>query len=514
MKRHQLMKNKFYITTPIYYPSAKPHMGHAYSSIVADFFARFKRIDNYDVFFLTGTDEHGQKIERASKDNNKDTLKFCDEISSIFKDLTFKLNLSNNDFIRTTEKRHFDAVEHLWNILEKKNYIYLSKYSGWYSVSDEAFYSEDEIEEIDNIKKSKSSGSKVEWVEEESYFFKLSEWQKPLLNFYEKNKNFILPESRRNEVISFVKGGLKDLSVSRKSFKWGIQVPSNKDHVIYVWLDALTNYLSALKYPDTKNDLFNKFWPASLHLIGKDILRFHAVYWPAFLLAADIEPPHRVYGHGWILSGDEKMSKSKGNILDPLEIINIYGLDSLRYYLLKEVSFGNDGNISEEKLENCINSDLANNFGNLCQRVLSFAEKNCSSVVPSHKFNNEDLKILNSMNNLEKIRSFIDNQDINQYMSFIIDKLFASNKYFNDQEPWKKKDDKIRLSTIVYTALELIRKITILLYPVMPQTTINVLNSLNIKENDIEFLSLKNNEFLKENQKIYKLNILFKKIEK
>ena len=291
-------------------------------------------------------------------------------------------------------------------------------------------------------------------------------------------------------------------------------MPSNKDHVIYVWLDALTNYLSALKYPDTKNDLFNNFWPASLHLIGKDILRFHAVYWPAFLLAADIDPPHRVYGHGWILSGDEKMSKSKGNILDPLEIINIYGLDSLRYYLLKEVSFGNDGNISEEKLENCINSDLANNFGNLCQRVLSFAEKNCSSVVPSHKFNNEDLKILNSMNNLEKIRSFIDNQDINQYMSFIIDKLSASNKYFNDQEPWKKKDDKIRLSTIVYTALELIRKITILLYPVMPQTSINVLNSFNIKENEIEFLSLKNNEFLKENQKIYKLNILFKKIEK
>jgi len=248
--------------------------------------------------------------------------------------------------------------------------------------------------------------------------------------------------------------------------------------------------------------------------LEKDILRFHAVYWPAFLLAADIEPPNKVYGHGWILSGDEKMSKSKGNILDPLEIINIYGLDSFRYYLLKEVSFGNDGNISEEKLENCINSDLANNFGNLCQRVLSFAEKNCSSVVPSHKFNNEDLKILNSMNNLEKIRSFIDNQDINQYMSFIIDKLFASNKYFNDQEPWKKKDDKIRLSTIVYTALELIRKITILLYPVMPQTTINVLNSLNIKENDIEFLSLKNNEFLKENRKIYKLNILFKKIEK
>ena len=510
------MKNKFYITTPIYYPSAKPHMGHAYSSIVADFFARFKRIDNYDVFFLTGTDEHGQKIERASKDNNKDTLKFCDEISSIFKDLTFKLNLSNNDFIRTTEKRHFDAVEHLWNILEKKNYIYLSKYSGWYSVSDEAFYSEDEIEEIDNIKKSKSSGSKVEWVEEESYFFKLSEWQKPLLNFYEKNKNFILPESRRNEVISFVKGGLKDLSVSRKSFKWGIQVPSNKDHVIYVWLDALTNYLSALKYPDTKNDLFNKFWPASLHLIGKDILRFHAVYWPAFLLAADIEPPHRVYGHGWILSGDEKMSKSKGNILDPLEIINIYGLDSLRYYLLKEVSFGNDGNISEEKLENCINSDLANNYGNLCQRVVSFCEKNAELKVGEEiKFNEDDnLELLKFTDSYQNIVGFIDKQDINSYISFIVERLFAANKYFNDQEPWKKKDNKVRLNTIIYTSLELIRKITILMYPIMPETSIKVMSIFNYSEKDIKLDSFIENNFIKKNIKLNKIGILFKKIDK
>ena len=271
------------------------------------------------------------------------------------------------------------------------------------------------------------------------FFFKLSEWEKPLLEFYDKNKNFILPESRRNEVISFVKSGLKDLSVSRKTFSWGIKVPSDENHVVYVWLDALTNYLSSLKYPDESNDLFKNFWPADLHIIGKDILRFHAIYWPAFLLAANIKPPKRVYGHGWILSGDEKMSKSKGNILDPLEIINIYGLDPLRYYLLKEVSFGNDGNISEEKLESCINSDLANNFGNLCQRVLSFAEKNCSSKIPEHKFKNEDLTILSSITDLDKIRSYIDNQDINQYMSFIIDRLFASNKYFNDQEPWKKK---------------------------------------------------------------------------
>ena len=508
------MNKNYYITTPIYYPSAKPHMGHAYSSIIADFFARFKKIDGFNVYFLTGTDEHGLKIQRSAEKLNKDPKSFCDEISKTFEDLTKTLNLSNTDFIRTTEDRHKVSVQNLWNILEKNKQIFLSKYSGWYSVSDEAFYNEDEVEEKDGLKISKSSGSTVEWVEEESFFFKLSEWEKPLLEFYEKNKNFILPESRRNEVISFVKSGLKDLSVSRKTFSWGVKVPSDENHVVYVWLDALTNYLSSLKYPDENNELYKSFWPADLHIIGKDILRFHAIYWPAFLLAAKIEPPKRVYGHGWILSGDEKMSKSKGNILDPLEIINVYGLDPLRYYLLKEVSFGNDGNISEEKLENCINSDLANNFGNLCQRVLSFAEKNCSSLIPDHKFTDEDLEILKPLNNLDKIRSFIDNQDINQYMSFIVDRLFSANKYFNDQEPWKKKDDKLRLNTIVYTALELIRKITILLYPVMPETSVKVLNVFNETENSIDFTSIDNNEILKKDLKINKLDILFKKIEK
>ena len=508
------MNKNYYITTPIYYPSAKPHMGHAYSSIIADFFARFKKIDGFNVYFLTGTDEHGLKIQRSAEKLNKDPKSFCDEISKTFEDLTKTLNLSNTDFIRTTEDRHKVSVQNLWNILEKNKQIFLSKYSGWYSVSDEAFYNEDEVEEKDGLKIAKSSGSAVEWVEEESFFFKLSEWEKPLLDFYKKNKNFILPVSRRNEVISFVKSGLKDLSVSRKTFSWGVKVPSDENHVVYVWLDALTNYLSSLKYPDENNELYKSFWPADLHIIGKDILRFHAIYWPAFLLAAKIEPPKRVYGHGWILSGDEKMSKSKGNILDPLEIINVYGLDPLRYYLLKEVSFGNDGNISEEKLENCINSDLANNFGNLCQRVLSFAEKNCSSLIPDHKFTDEDLEILKPLNNLDKIRSFIDNQDINQYMSFIVDRLFAANKYFNDQEPWKKKDDRLRLNTIVYTALELIRKITILLYPVMPETSVKVLNVFNETENSIDFTSIDNNEILKKDLKINKLDILFKKIEK
>ena len=508
------MNKNYHITTPIYYPSAKPHMGHAYSSIIADFFARFKKIDGFKVHFLTGTDEHGLKIQRSAEKQNKDPKSFCDEISKIFEDLTKTLNLSNSDFIRTTENRHKKSVQNLWKKLKKNKQIYLSKYSGWYSVSDEAFYNDDEVEEKDGIKIAKNSGSLVEWVEEESFFFKLSNWEKPLLKFYQDNPKFILPESRKNEVISFVKSGLKDLSVSRKTFSWGIEVPEDKDHVVYVWLDALTNYLSSLKFPDKDNDLYKSFWPASLHIIGKDILRFHAVYWPAFLLAADIEPPRRVYGHGWILSGDEKMSKSKGNILDPLKIINIYGLDPLRYYLLKEVSFGNDGNISEEKLENCINSDLANNFGNLCQRVLSFANKNCSSVIPEHQYNDDDLNILNSMTNLDKIRNFIDNQDINQYMNFIIDRLFASNKYFNDQEPWKKKDDNLRLSSIVYTSLELIRKIAILLYPVMPQTAIKVLKTFDVNENDIKFSSLENNEFLVKENKISKLDILFKKIEK
>ena len=508
------MKNNYYITTPIYYPSAKPHMGHAYSSIVADFFARFKRISEHNVFFLTGTDEHGQKIQRAALEAKKDPLDFCNEISSNFKDLSAILNLSNDDFIRTTEKRHKKAVENLWNILEKKNEIYLSKYSGWYSVSDEAFYSENEIEDKDNVKVNKLSGSKVEWVEEESFFFKLSKWEKKLLEYYDKNPEFIRPESRRNEVISFVKGGLKDLSVSRKSITWGINVPSQKDHIIYVWLDALTNYLSALDYPNIDTDKYKNFWPASVHIIGKDILRFHAVYWPAFLLAANLPLPKTIYGHGWILSNEEKMSKSKGNILDPLEIIDKYGLDPLRFYLLKEVSFGNDGNISKEKLENCINSDLANNYGNLCQRVISFNEKNLNLEIPKNiKFNNEDLNLLNKFKeNHSKIENAINKQDINFYMNFLMETLFAANKYFNDQEPWNKKNDLDRLNTIIYVSLELIRKISILMYPIIPETSLKALNIFNIKEKDINFNSLINNEFLKQGMKINKINILIKKI--
>jgi|TARA_Y100000994_G_scaffold98204_1_gene81204 methionyl-tRNA synthetase len=510
------MDKNYYITTPIYYPSAKPHMGHAYSSIIADFFARFKRIDGFKVYFLTGTDEHGLKIQRAAEKKGVEPLAFCDEISKTFKNLSKTLNLTNNDFIRTTESRHKKSVQYLWEELKKNDDIYLSKYSGWYSVSDEAFYNEDEIEDLDNKKVAISSKSPVEWVDEESYFFRLSKWEKALLEFYEKNPDFISPASRKNEVISFVKSGLKDLSVSRKSFSWGIKVPNDDDHVIYVWLDALTNYISALNYPNKDDELYKKFWPASVHLIGKDILRFHAIYWPAFLLAAKITPPKKVYGHGWILSNEEKMSKSKGNILDPLEIIKQYGLDPLRYYLIKEVSFGNDGNISQERLEDCINSDLANNFGNLCQRVSAFVIKNCDSKVPEKiKFENDDIKILDEYSqNLDKLRSEIDNQNINFYIDYIVNRLFEANKYFNDQEPWKKKDDKIRLNTIVYTTLEIVRKVTFLLYPIIPQSSLKALKIFNLEEKDVIFQSIGNNEFLKKGSAINKIDILFNKIEK
>ena len=491
-------------------------MGHAYSSIIADFFSRFKTIDGYKVYFLTGTDEHGLKIQRSAEKEGLDPLNFCDQISKTFRDLSKTLNLSNTDFIRTTEERHKKTVQHLWKELENNDDIYLSNYSGWYSVSDEAFYNEDEIEEVEGKKISISSKSTVEWIEEESYFFRLSKWEKPLLDFYEKNPNFISPASRKNEVISFVKSGLKDLSVSRKSFSWGIKVPKNDKHVIYVWLDALTNYISALNYPNKEDELFKKFWPASIHLIGKDILRFHAVYWPAFLLAAKIELPKKVYGHGWILSGDEKMSKSKGNILDPLQIIDEYGLDPLRYYLIKEVSFGNDGNISQDRLEDCINSDLANNYGNLCQRVTAFAIKNCDGKIPEKiKFEVDDLNILNKFrDNLENIRTKIDQQNLNFYIDYIVNSLFEANKYFNDQEPWKKKDDIIRLNTIVFTALEIIRKISFLLYPIIPGSVLKALKIFNLGENDIKLEDISKNEFLIKGNSINKIDILFKKIEK
>ena len=510
------MNKNFYITTPIYYPSGKPHMGHAYSSIVADIFARFKRLENYNVLFLTGTDEHGQKIEKEAKKNNKDPKIFCDELSENFRSLTKTLSLSNDDFIRTTEIRHHKSVIEIWNRLVKSGDIYLDKYSGWYSVSDEAFYDEEEIENIDGYKKSKASGSAVEWVEEESYFFKLSAWSDKLLEFYNKNPNFVLPKSRKNEVVKFVEKGLKDLSISRTSFSWGIPVPKNDKHIIYVWLDALTNYISALNFPNEDDKKFKNFWPADIHIIGKDILRFHAVFWPAFLLAAKLPTPKRVFGHGWILSEDKKMSKSLGNILDPLEIIDKYGIDQLRYYLVKEVSLGNDGSISLENLKNCINNDLANNYGNLCQRVFSFVKKNCKNKIPlSVKLNDQDKKLLDNLkDNLPKLITLMNNQELNEYIKTVVSFSFDANKYFNDSEPWTvKKKDPERMNAIIFTIVEQIKNISILLNPIIPMATNKVLSMINISSENLSIDNIKDDDILNNKKEIGNLEILFTKIE-
>ena len=510
------MDKNFYITTPIYYPSGKPHMGHAYSSIVADIFARFKRLEGFNVLFLTGTDEHGQKIQNEAKKNNKDPKIFCDELSETFRNLTRTLNLSNDDFIRTTEPRHHKSVIEIWNKLVSSGDIYLDKYSGWYSISDEAFYDEDEIEDKNGKKISKSSGSLVEWVEEESYFFKLSAWSNKLLEFYKKNPNFILPDSRKNEVVRFVEKGLKDLSISRTSFTWGIPVPKNEKHVIYVWLDALTNYISALNFPNTEDKKYKTFWPADVHIIGKDILRFHAIFWPAFLLAAKLPLPKRVFDHGWILSDDKKMSKSLGNILDPIEIIRDYGIDQLRYYLIKEVSLGNDGSISMENLKNCINNDLANNYGNLCQRVFSFIKKNCNNKVPkTNNFKETDTKLINNIkDNIPKLIDLINKQNLNEYIKTVVNFSFEANKYFNDSEPWLfKKKDPERMNTILNTIVEQIKNISILLNPIIPISTKKVLNTINISDKDILIETIKKENVIDNNKELKNLDILFRKIE-
>ena len=496
------MSKNFFITTPIYYPSGKPHMGHAYSSILTDIIARFKRLEGYEVFFLTGTDEHGLKIQKSAEKDNKNPIDFCNEVSEVFRNLSKQLNLSNSDFIRTTEDRHKKVVQQLWGILSKKDQIYLSKYSGWYSVSDEAYYTEEEVIEKDGKKKAITSGSEVEWMEEESYFFKLSGFEKKLLSFYEKNPDFVQPESRKNEVVSFIKQGLKDLSVSRTTFNWGISVPGHKKHVIYVWLDALVNYISASNY-------FNKDqhapWPADIHVIGKDILRFHAVYWPAFLMAAELPLPKKIFSHGWILSGDEKMSKSKGNILDPIELIKEYGVDEIRYYLAKEVVFGLDGKINKDNIEICIN-DLANNIGNLTQRVFTLIEKYYDLKMPntSDNYTKNSITIIDSKNFVQ----YLSNLEIHNYIKEINKYSSKINKYVNDNEPWNRKlNSDTNIKNILNTSINSIKNIFILLHPIMPKKSEYFLNLLGLKSFSINNLKID----IPEGQAISKPKILFKK---
>ena len=493
------MKKNYYITTPIYYVNDKPHIGHAYTSIACDVMARFKRLDGYNVKFLTGTDEHGQKVEKAALAQNKTPLEYADAISKDFRSLTETLNLSNDDFIRTTEKRHKIASENLWKTLFDNNHIYLSKYSGWYALRDEAFYSE---KELTNGKA--PTGAEVTWVEEESYFFDLSKWQDQLLNFYDKNPSFIYPISRMNEVKSFVKSGLRDLSVSRTSFEWGVKVPNNNNHIMYVWLDALTNYLSAVGYPDIENTEYINFWPSNLHMVGKDILRFHAVYWPAFLLAADLPLPKRIFAHGWWTNEGKKISKSDGNVIDPINIINDYGLDQIRYFLLREVPFGSDGDFSINALKARINSDLSNDLGNLCQRVLSMIYKNCNGEIPLKclDFNEDDKLFYNKSNVLfNEVKLEIENQSFHEALKLIWKFISDANKYVDEQAPWKlKNENKNRMEDVLWILADNIRKIAILTQPFIPYSSKIILDQLSIDFSERDFTYLDSKYFIKSNK--------------
>ncbi len=485
------MSSNYYITTPIYYVNDLPHIGHAYTTLACDVIARFKRLDGFNVFFLTGTDEHGQKVELAAKNKGVAPKEFVDEVSKNFRSLLKCMNFSNDDFIRTTEKRHLDSCEKIWKKLLENGSIYLDKYSGWYSVRDEAFYSETEI-----VDGTAPSGAPVEWVEEPSYFFNLSKWEDKLLKFYEENKNFILPNSRRNEVISFVKGGLKDLSVSRTSFSWGVKVPNNDDHIMYVWLDALTNYLSACNYSSSENDALSRFWPADIHMVGKDIIRFHAVYWPAFLMAAELPLPKKIFAHGWWTNEGNKISKSLGNVIDPFDLVDKYGVDQIRYFLMREVPFGNDGDFSNSQLINRINSDLANSYGNLFQRVISMIFKNCNEVIPikPNDFQDEDLKLINSIrHSIQNYRSLMDEQKFDQFLKNIWLVISDANKYVDNQAPWSlKKNDFQRMEVVLYTLIETIRQISIMIQPFIPNTSKSILDHIQIPlvKRDIKSIEL------------------------
>jgi methionyl-tRNA synthetase len=467
----------YYITTPIYYVNDKPHIGHAYTSLAADMLARFKRLDGYNVKFVTGTDEHGQKIAKAASAKGVSNQAFVDEVSKTFQDLTLALDLTNDVFIRTTQEHHKAAAQNLWQKLVDSGNIYLSEYAGWYAIRDEAFYQEDEL-----INGKAPTGADVEWLTESSYFFKLSAWQQPLLDYYAKHAAAILPESRRNEVLRFIEGGLKDLSVSRRTLTWGVPVPNDADHVMYVWLDALTNYLSAIGYPD---DSYKEFWPHAVHLVGKDILRFHSVYWPAFLMAAGIEPPKTVFAHGWWTVEGEKMSKSIGNVIDPFLMVEQYGSDALRYFVLRDLSFGQDGDFSKQAFINRLNTDLANAYGNLCQRVLSFVYKNSEATVPTpNEFSNEDKTLLDmSSNLLGTLRQNIDSFQTHRYCETIWQIIHDANRYVDSQKPWDlKKTDAARMATVLYVLSDVIRQIAILTQPILPCSSAKILDMLKIAD--------------------------------
>ena len=483
----------FFVTTPIYYVNDTPHLGHAYPTVAADALARFMRLDGYRVRFLTGTDEHGQKVERSAQALGLTPQQFTDRVSATFREMDRLLDISNDDYIRTTEQRHIRGVQALWRELERRGEIYLGRFAGWYCVRDEAFYDESELIDGPGGTRLAPTGAEVEWVEEENYFFRLSAWQERLLAFYEAHPEAIAPRSRRNEVISFVRSGLKDLSISRTSFSWGIPVPGNPAHVIYVWLDALVNYITALGYPEVERGDYATYWPADIHIVGKDILRFHTVYWHAFLMAAGLEPPRRVFAHGWWTVEGQKMSKSLGNFIPPKDLVDRYGLDPVRYFLMRELPFGSDGDFSHRAVVGRLNGDLANDFGNLAQRVLVMINRNCDAVVPeAGGLTAAETALLDAGRSLlAMVRGHVSEQAFHLALEAIWRVVGEANRYVDEQAPWVlSRSDPARMRTVLYTLAETLRHLAILAQPFVPGTAGKLLDQLAVPESARDFTAL------------------------
>ncbi|KAB2659153.1 methionine--tRNA ligase [Brucella tritici] len=484
-----MSREKYYITTPIFYPNGKPHIGHAYTAIATDAMARFHRLVGKDVFFLSGTDEHGLKMQQTAEKEGITPKELADKNSDVFRSMLAAVGCSNDEFIRTTEERHHRACQAIWKAMEDNGDIYLDSYAGWYSVRQEAYFDESETTVGEDGVRREPLGSPVEWNEEESYFFRLSAYQEKLLDFYERNPGFIMPAERRNEIVSFVKSGLRDLSISRTTFDWGVKVPGNEKHVMYVWVDALTNYITAAGYPDTSAEKWD-YWPANAHIIGKDIVRFHAVYWPAFLMSAGLALPKRVFAHGFLFNRGEKMSKSVGNVIDPFDLIERYGLDQLRYFFLREVPFGQDGSYSHDAIVNRTNADLANDLGNLAQRSLSMIAKNCEGKVPvPGEFSDADKAILDQADAaLETARKAMDDQALHLALGAIFAVVAEANRYFAGQEPWAlRKTDPARMGTVLYVTAEVIRRVGIMVQPFIPQSAEKLLDILAIPADKRQF---------------------------
>ena len=485
-------RSTFYVTTPIFYPNGVPHIGHAYTALATDAIARFERLDGKDTFFLTGTDEHGLKMQQTALDQGLAPQQLADRNSQRFRDMVAALNCSNDAFIRTTEPRHHKASQQIWQRMHDAGDIYLGKYAGWYSVRQEQYFDEKETTLGPDGIRREPLGSPVEWVEEESYFFRLSAYQERLLAHYEAAPDFIGPRERRNEILSFVKAGLNDLSISRTTFDWGVPVPDDPRHVMYVWVDALTNYITGVGFPDEQAPLW-RFWPADLHVIGKDIVRFHAVYWPAFLMSAGIALPKRVFAHGFLFNKGEKMSKSVGNVVDPFTMTAHYGVDQVRYFFLREVPFGQDGSYSHEAIVNRINADLANDLGNLAQRSLSMVGRYAEGRVPRPgPMTGDDRTLLEAADALlARCRSAMREQAIHSALSAIWQVVADANRYFAAQEPWAlRKTDPDRMATVLYVTAEVVRQVAILVQPVMPVSAARLLDLLSVSNDARSFSSL------------------------